>query len=283
MQAIRAGARTLIEGKLARSMGMVEPRRLASSGKFYATRGLGKAVSSLSRARARRSRTPLTPGAFTVLTVNWNTLEYLEVVVEAVRRFSPGTEIIVVDNASRDDSRSYLKQAPVRWLPVPINLGHGPAMDLATRLVGTEYFVTLDVDAFPVSPDWLDVLRGHLEAGIEVVGGRLYRSFAHPSLMAMRTQRFRDRNHTFIRSAWRSSEDFVHGESWDVGELISRREEPNVALIEASEVRGPGVIGTVYGGIVYHNGVSAHGRAENRAEGLSAWNEARARFLGNPS
>ena len=56
-----------------------------------------------------------------------------------------------------------------------------------------------------------------------------------------------------------------------------------MALIEASEVRGPGVIGTVYGGIVYHNGVSAHGRAENRAEGLSAWNEARARFLGNPS
>ena len=153
-------------------------------------------------------------------------------------------------------------------------------MDLATTMVRTEYFVTLDVDAFPVSPDWLDVLRGHLEAGNQVVGGRLYRTFAHPSMMAMRTSRFRDRKHTFIRSSWRSSEDFVHGESWDVGELISRREDPNVALIEASEVRGPGVIGTVYGGIVYHNGVSAHGHARNREEGRAAWCEATERFLG---
>ncbi len=261
-------------------MGMVDPRRLASSGKFYATRGLGKVASRLSRTVARRFPAPLTPGGFTVLTVNWNTLDYLEVVVEAVRRFSPpGTEIVVVDNASSDGSPAYLKRAPVRWIRTPVNLGHGPAMDLATRLVRTEYFVTLDVDAFPVSPDWLDVLRSHLEAGNEVVGGRLYRGYAHPSMMAMRTQRFRDRNHTFIRSAWRTSEDFVHGESWDVGELISRREEPNVSLIEASEVRGPGGIGTVYGGIVYHNGVSAHGRAENRLEGRIAWKEARARFL----
>jgi hypothetical protein len=82
-----------------------------------------------------------------------------------------------------------------------------------------------------------------------------------------------------VRSNWRSSEDFVHGESWDVGELISRREEPNVALIEPSEVRGPGVIGTVYGGLVYHNGVSAHGRERNRAEGRLAWQEACTRYL----
>ncbi len=265
-------------------MGKVGPRRLASSAKFYATRGLGKAVSRVSRTIGRRSRAPLTPGAFTVLTVNWNTLEYLEAVVEAIQRFSPaGTEIVVVDNASSDGSPAYLNAAPVRWLRVPVNLGHGPAMDLATRLVRTEYFVTLDVDAFPVSDDWLQVLRDHLDRGSEVVGGRLYRAYAHPSMMAMRTRRFRDHDHTFIRSAWRTSEDFVHGESWDVGELISRREEPNVALIEASEVRGPGVIGTVYGGIVYHNGVSAHGRAENRADGRDAWAEARARFLGPPS
>ena len=170
----------------------------------------------------------------------------------------------------------------MKWFGLPINLGHGPAMDVATTYVRTEYFVTLDVDAFPITAGWLDVLRGHLEAGNEVVGGRLYRSFAHPSMMAMRTQRFRERHHTFMRSAWRTSADFVHGESWDVGELISRRrgtERRNSS--RRRRFAGPGVIGTVYGGLVYHNGVSAHGKAENRDEGRVAWQEATDRFLAN--
>ncbi len=256
-------------------------RSLASDAKFHATRALGQGASLVGRTAASRRRATLAPGRFTVLTVNWNTVDYLRTVVDAIRRFSPeGTEIVVVDNASRDESRAYLRDAPVRSLKVPINLGHGPAMDLATGLVRTEYFATLDVDAFPVSPDWLDVLRSHLDAGNAVVGGRLYRNFAHPSMLAMRTATFRERRHTFIRSSWRSSEDFVHGVSWDVAERISMREAPRVALIEPSEVRGPGVIGTVYGGIVYHNGVSAHGTESNRVEGRTAWTEACERFLG---
>lgn len=256
-------------------------RPLGSAIKFHGTRWLGIAVSRVARTAARRRRGELAPGRFTVLTVNWNTCEYLRTVVEAVERFSPpGTEIVVIDNASRDATGQYLAGAPVRSRRLPLNLGHGPAMDLATTMVRTEYFVTLDVDAFPVTAGWLDVLRGHLDAGNRVVGGRLYRRFAHPSMLAMRTEVFRRHDHSFIRSSWRSSEDFVHDESWDVGELISRREWPSVALVEPSEVRGPGVIGTVYGGIVYHNGVSAHGKESNRAEGLAAWAEARDRFLG---
>jgi glycosyltransferase involved in cell wall biosynthesis len=253
---------------------------LVGDAKFHGMRVVGQTASRASRTMRSLRPTELAPGRFTVLTVNWNTVEYLRTVLDAVARFSPpGTEVVVADNASKDGSREFLRTAGVNWFGLPINLGHGPAMDMATTRVQTEYFVTLDVDAFPITADWLDVLRGHLEAGNEVVGGRLYRSFAHPSMMAMRTQRFRERKHTFIRSAWRTSDDFVHGESWDVGELISRREAPKVALIEASEVRGPGVIGTVYGGLVYHNGVSAHGRAENREEGRTAWREATERFL----
>ena len=259
-------------------------RPLGSAVKFHTTRWLGKGASRLSRSVARHRHADLTPDRFTVLTVNWNTLEYLRIVLQALDRFSPPQiEIIVVDNGSTDGSREFLRQAGVRCIRIPINLGHGPAMDIATTFVRTEYFVTLDIDAYPVSSDWLDVLRGHLEAGNQVVGGRLYRSFAHPSMMAMRTRAFRERNHTFIRSSWRSSEDFVHGESWDVAELISRREEPDVALIEKSEVRGPGMIGAVYGGIVYHAGVTTQGSPEDRAEGRIAWLEAQERFLGSAS
>jgi glycosyltransferase involved in cell wall biosynthesis len=262
-------------------MSAAGPRRPpVAAVKFHTTRSVGRILSAVARARARRRRGELTPDRFTVLTVNWNTTEYLTTVLAAIERFSPpGTEIVVVDNASRDDPRSAIARPGLRCVRLPLNVGHGPAMDVATSLVTTEFFATLDVDAFPVRADWLDELRGALDAGNAVVGGRLYRDFAHPSMLAMRTRTFRDRDHTFIRSSWISSEDFVHGESWDVGELISRRERPHVALVEASEVRGPGVIGTVYGGIVYHNGVSAHGKESNRAEGRAAWQEACARFL----
>ncbi len=258
-------------------------RGLMADAKFHGMRVIGKTASRTSRSVRSLRPSELARGRFTVLTVNWNTLDCLRTMLDAITRFSPpGTEVVVADNASKDGSREFLRDAGVKWFELPINLGHGPAMDLATTRVRTEYFVTLDVDAFPVTADWLDVLRGHLENGNEVVGGRLYRSYAHPSMMAMRTQRFREAKHTFIRSAWRTSDDFVHGESWDVAELISRREAPHVALIEASEVRGPGVIGTVYGGLVYHNGVSTHGGPENREAGRIAWQEATDRFLGNP-
>ena len=261
------------------------PRRpIGAAVKFHATRLAGKLASRLGRTIARRRKGELAPGRFSVLIVNWNTLDYLRPVLDAVAKFSPpDTEIVVVDNASTDGSRAFLKRAGVRWLRSPINLGHGPAMDLATTMVRTEYFATLDVDAFPISAEWLGVMRGHLDAGSAVVGGRLYRKFAHPSMLAMATRTFRERDHTFIRSAWVSSADFVHGESWDVGELISMREAPNITLIEASEVRGPDVIGMVYGGLVYHNGASSHGPAEYRAESRIAWKEAQARFLSDDS
>ncbi len=255
---------------------------LMSDVKFHGMRVIGRTASRASRSARSLRPTELAPGRFTVLTVNWNTLDYLRTALDAISRFSPpGTEVVVADNASTDGSREFLKTAGVAWFGLPINLGHGPAMDMATTRVRTEFFVTLDVDAFPITADWLDVLRGHLEAGNEVVGGRLYRSFAHPSMMAMRTRRFRERHHTFIRSAWRTSDDFVHGESWDVGELISRREEPKVALIEASEIRGPGVIGMVYGHLVYHNGNTVHGSDQERGDALVAWKDAKSHFLGD--
>ena len=220
----------------------------------------------------------LEPGRFTVLTVNWNTAEFLADLVRGVRQFSPDAELIVVDNASRDDSREVIRASGVRSMLLPINVGHGPALDLGMTKVRTEFFATLDVDAFPVRSDWLEVLRARLDDGNVVVGGHMHRGFAHPSMLAMRTRDFRDRNHSFIRSHWQGGA-FVHGQSWDVAERISMREPGRVGLIEPSEVRGPGVIGTVYGGIVYHNWFSAQGPEHRRTEARLAWGEAVARFL----
>src|SRR5690242_7089544 len=103
----------------------------ASNVKFAATRAMGTATASTSRFVARRLRRPLRPGEFTVLAVNWNTAPFLVDLLRALDKFSPGVETIIVDNASTDDSRRILRAADVRSVLLPINLGHGPGLDLA--------------------------------------------------------------------------------------------------------------------------------------------------------
>lgn len=261
-----------------RPLSIPDARRIASQLKFRGTRVIATAGAATSRFVARHRHRRLEPGRFTVVAVNWNTAEFLEDLIRGVRTFSPDADLLIVDNASTDDSREVLRRTGVARMQLPINVGHGPALDLAVGRVRTEFFATLDVDAFPVRADWLDVLRAELDRGNVVVGGHMHRGFAHPSMLAMRTRDFRERHHSFIRSHWQGGE-FVHGTSWDVAERISMREPGRVALIEPSEVRGPGVIGTVYGGIVYHNWFSAQGPPERRAEARQAWVEAVNRFL----
>jgi glycosyltransferase involved in cell wall biosynthesis len=220
-------------------------------------------------------------GTFTIVVVNWNTLDYLRPVIAGIRHFSPDeTSVIVVDNGSDDNSSAWLRdQHDVRSILLPINIGHGPALDLAVCRVKTEFFATLDVDAFPITSSWQSELRRHLDEGNIVVGGHAHRKFAHPSMLAMRTSDFFNRGHSFIRSSWRSSDEFEHGQSWDVAERISMKEPGRVALIEPSSVRGPSQIGTIFGGLVYHNWYAAQGPDEFRAEAAKAWNDAVTRYI----
>ena len=104
------------------------------------------------RGRARRRLHSLALGRTTVVTVNWNSARYLAVLLELVaERSPPGTEITVVDNASRDDTRAVVAQHPgARLVRFPVNVGHEIALDAGFLLARTEYVVALDVDAFPL-------------------------------------------------------------------------------------------------------------------------------------
>jgi glycosyl transferase family 2 len=241
------------------------------------------------RMMARRAR--LRPG-ITIVIVNWNSADFLRTTLSAIRRFtSQDVSILVVDNYSKDGSRSSLRGLQdCRVMCLPYNVGHGPALDLALLTARTEYVVTLDVDAFPVSDEWLETLTGPLRRGYHVVGAHMYREFAHPCCLAMRLRRFIELNHTFHPNCrdWGETANLGITE-WDVGELISMRERGSVLLIEPSETRGPGFVGTVFGGVVYHNfyGTRYFGpTADARFDGISrhdasqAWTEAKERFLG---
>lgn len=208
-------------------------------------------VVPLLRLRARRRR--LVPGAATVVTVNWNSWEHCEVLIEVVRRRSPrSTRIIVVDNGSSDESRDRLAEyKDVKAVKLPVNVGHELAMDMGVLLAETEFVVALDVDAFPLHDDWLERLLAPLDEGAQVSGARLNRSYVHPCCWAMRKARFVARKHSFRSHYVPRTEG--RDASGDVGEEISAAEAPNVHFFEVTSQRGPGDVGTVFGDLVYHN------------------------------
>jgi glycosyltransferase involved in cell wall biosynthesis len=242
----------------------------------------------LARAYARERVSALRPGAVTVVTVNWNCWTHLGVLIDVVRRQSPPeTEIMVVDNGSRDKSREGLAGHPeVSAVLLPANVGHELALDLGVLLCDTEYVVTLDVDAFPLHARWLDELLAPLNSGAQVSGARLNREYVHPCCWAMRTARFVTQGHSF-RSHYRPRE---HGRdaSGDVGEELSAREAPHLHFFEVTSRRGPNDVGTVFGDLVYHNFYATRFRATTSRlldgtvaakDAEHAWDEALRRYL----
>jgi hypothetical protein len=242
------------------------------------------------RAASRFPGLRLRPGA-TIAIVNWNSLDLLEEVLVAIERFSPSeTEVVVVDNGSTDGSREALEawRRPGRraWL-LRTNLYHGPAMDLAFLTSGTKYVVALDVDAFPVSADWLSQLLVPLTAGCTVSGAEAQRGYIHPCCLAMSLERFAAERHTFMPHVGDWDPARLGIDEWDTGESITRREGLDRArAFPRTRVRGPLQLGSVFGGFVYHNGASTRLRdAETRIDGLTrtdaerAWSEAVAEYL----
>jgi glycosyltransferase involved in cell wall biosynthesis len=245
--------------------------------------------------RLRASRLRERPGSCTIAIVNWNSVSFLATVLDAIRRFSPAdVEIVVVDNASEDGSRGFLRrQRGIKRLLLPVNIYHGPALDLAFLLSRAEFVVALDVDAFPISDGWLDRLLEPLADGFQISGVRITRDYAHPACAAMRRRRFVAERHTFAGNM----RPIGYGpENWDTGELISRREQPRVFTFERTgQLRpGRGVLGCVYEGLVFHNAYSTRHREhlplgadgpldEERImlhEVRDCWNEAVAQYLG---
>ncbi len=206
-----------------------------------------------------RVRLPLRNGT-TVVIVNWNSVSCLEICVGAVQRFSAGAEIVVVDNASIDGSRAWLSDAGIRCIALDRNVGHGPALDLGALAARTTWIVTLDVDAFPISPEWLETLIAPLRSGALVCGARGGevldrltpdqppgwdgREFVHPCCLAMPLREYVLRRHTFMKDPVRKL---------DVGESISHLERERVAYLEPTSTVGPGALGTVFADVVYHN------------------------------
>lgn len=249
-------------------------RRLAAA-KGRAVRGVGATVAWALRHR----RVTYRPGT-TVLTVNWNSLPFLRSMLEATRSMSPpGTEILVVDNGSSDGSHEYLRTlADVRVVRLPVNVGHGVALDIGAALVDTEHLAVLDIDAFPVADHWLDDSLAALADGAKVAGAHMHRSFVHPCFLVTSTRLIREHGLTFRPVGSLSRLDTTAPLFLDVGEALSQRVVVKFGggqalhYFEITSLRGPSMAGAVFGGLVYHNMFATQG--SGRDDAVTFWNEA---------
>ena len=106
-----------------------------------------------------------------VVILNWNGVGMLQKFMPKVVEYSAmeGVEICVADNASTDESVSYLQVnfPNVRLILLDKNYGFADGYNKALQQVGAEYVVLLNSDV-EVTPHWLESLVEYMDAHPEV-------------------------------------------------------------------------------------------------------------------
>lgn len=96
-----------------------------------------------------------------VLIVNWNAARFLErCIASLMRQTRMPDQVILVDNASTDESLAIVRRFPaVRLIALDSNTGFARANNIAIESVahGTEWVALLNPDAF-AEPEWLEQL-----------------------------------------------------------------------------------------------------------------------------
>ena len=207
------------------------------------------------------------PGSISIVTVAFNSLDYLRILVATLAAYPDHRviEVIVVDNGSRDGTRQWLRrQEQLRHVALPINIMHGPALDLGCLLARGETLVVIDVDAFPINPNWINRVIAPLnDPNIALSGGRfefLGIVFPHPCIAAMRADRFREMRHSWAPIR-RHNQLLL-----DTGCAIAQREWGHFHLLEVTAVRGEGFVGTVFSDAVFHLFYGTRARRSANAE-----------------
>jgi hypothetical protein len=107
----------------------------------------------------------------TICVVNYRTLDFTRLCLRSIRKFPHYPhEVIVVDNASGDESLEYLRS--LDWIKLIERKGcdddsggtaHGRAIDVGFEQCQTEYFMSMHSDTFVLHDGWLGELMSCFE------------------------------------------------------------------------------------------------------------------------
>jgi GT2 family glycosyltransferase len=105
--------------------------------------------------------------------VTYNSSRYICKAVDSIHRCEPKAEIVVVDNASQDDTLVQLTRYPdISVLPQAQNLGFGKANNKGISFAlqnGADFIYLLNHDAFlvePITHTLINLLNAHPEIGV---------------------------------------------------------------------------------------------------------------------
>lgn len=104
-----------------------------------------------------------------IVILNWNGRHMLEKYLPTVIQHSPEADVIVADNASTDNSISWLQEnhPSVRIIQLDKNYGFAGGYNKALEQVESEYYLLLNSDV-EVTPGWLKPLLEKMEADKEI-------------------------------------------------------------------------------------------------------------------
>lgn len=102
-----------------------------------------------------------------IVTVNWNSYDFAELLVDSIQWFSRiPNEIIMVDNSEVIKPLSGVIQ-----LPQNTNIGHGAGLNIGAQAAKYPYTMFLDIDCHIVDHHWEEAFLSKMKI-YDVIGGR---------------------------------------------------------------------------------------------------------------
>lgn len=109
-----------------------------------------------------------------IIVATWNKLDYIKGCVESILRHTDvRSRLIIVDNASEEDARAYLRglrssgMVEIKLIFNDKNLGPGKARNMALRDIRADYVCFADSDVI-VTPGWLSAMINTAESNPKI-------------------------------------------------------------------------------------------------------------------
>lgn len=145
----------------------------------------------------------------TILTVNWNTADYIELMLYSLTRLTYNPyRVLICDNGSKPADILRLIDAVKIYENVELifrqqkqsgSMAHGEALDILIDRVDTDYFVIMDSDCTFLMWHWDKALLARMDENIKIIGtpklldyGRQVSDFPSVFAVMLNTKTYRD-------------------------------------------------------------------------------------------